>query len=620
MKKNSLLALIVLFIVLFSSINVYAVTDYNEYADSLFDLGVFLGTENGFELDRAPTRVEGIVMLIRLLGAEEDAKTMSDLKIPFTDVPDWAKGYVAYAYEEGLTKGISDTKFGSNNTLEAKAYITFLLRSLGYDDSEGDFTYINALNYALKLGLIDTDMYGTLASSTFLRSHVAKTSYDTLKFPYKGKDALLIDILIVDGKVDENIGNKFKEKIISETIKQEKDTAEVAENVKSIVMLSCSVPEGTSQGSGVIISSDGEIITNYHVIKGAKEITVYFNDGSVYSEDVYIQDYDENLDLAVIKVDKTDLESVDIGDSKTLKLGESVVAIGSPYGYFNTVTEGIISAIRQNDIQISAAIGSGSSGGGLFNKNGELIGIVYAKFTESENMGFAIPVNLLEEVSDKDLILVDIFGNNTTSYENELYPPNNIRIVDETDNTVYINWDPVLNADYYYFYYQVDGESSYWYDEDNDSKIKFYYDDEYSAEYYDLENGIRYNIIVTSVKDGIESSDSQVFSFVKGEEETYSIYYDAHNGVPDFGKITNCEPYIALDNSYTYNILDVEPDDLELYSSYLLSNGFYYSNNFYDESGNEVLVFSNKSLGKEVMFGLSQLADTTVFIVVIYDI
>ena len=105
-----------------------------DYANSLAPLGVFVGTGSGYELERAPTRVEGLVMLIRLLGVEDEARSMNGSKVPFTDVPKWASGYVAYAYDNELTKGVSETKFGSLNNMDAKAFVTFLLRSLGYRD------------------------------------------------------------------------------------------------------------------------------------------------------------------------------------------------------------------------------------------------------------------------------------------------------------------------------------------------------------------------------------------------------------------------------------------------------------------------------------------------------
>ncbi len=93
-------------------------TKYDEYAARLSELKVFVGTGNGFELDREPTRLEGLVMLIRLLGAEDQAKARTNYTLKFDDVPAWGKPYVQYAYENGLTLGISPAKFGSLQTLD----------------------------------------------------------------------------------------------------------------------------------------------------------------------------------------------------------------------------------------------------------------------------------------------------------------------------------------------------------------------------------------------------------------------------------------------------------------------------------------------------------------------
>jgi hypothetical protein len=183
---------------------------YTDYADSLAPLGIFLGTGAGYELDRAPTRVEGLIMLIRLLGVEEEALSMSDYETPFQDVPKWANGYVAYAYQNNLTNGISETKFGSMDPMNAKAYITFLLRSLGYSDFMGDFSYENALVFALGIGLFNNNTHKSLLNEKFLRAHVAKTSYDALNFGFRGESTKLIDRLINEGKVDKTLGNSFK--------------------------------------------------------------------------------------------------------------------------------------------------------------------------------------------------------------------------------------------------------------------------------------------------------------------------------------------------------------------------------------------------------------------------
>lgn len=165
-------------------------------------------------------------------------------------------------------------------------------------------------------------------------------------------------------------------------------------------------------GSGVIISDDGYIITNHHVIDGANNITVTLRDGTT-SYNAALIGSDENNDIALLKVDATGLNPATFGDSSSLAVGDYVVAIGNPLGELGgTVTDGIISAlarevtIEDNNmtlLQTNAQISPGNSGGGLFNANGELVGIVNAKdsATEVEGIAFAIPINnVLDIIND----------------------------------------------------------------------------------------------------------------------------------------------------------------------------------------------------------------------------
>lgn len=161
-------------------------------------------------------------------------------------------------------------------------------------------------------------------------------------------------------------------------------------------------------GSGVILSQDGYIATNYHVIDGANTITVREYDGNEYK--ATLVGSDEKTDLAVLKIEATGLSPVTFGDSSSLKVGDTAIAIGNPLGELGgTVTTGIISALDReiqinNEtmtlLQTNAAINPGNSGGGLFNANGELIGIVNAKSTGEavEGLGFAIPSNIAKTI------------------------------------------------------------------------------------------------------------------------------------------------------------------------------------------------------------------------------
>ncbi|RUT36452.1 trypsin-like serine protease [Paenibacillus zeisoli] len=148
-------------------------------------------------------------------------------------------------------------------------------------------------------------------------------------------------------------------------------------------------------GSGIVVSSDGKILTNFHVIEGASSVKIEFNDQRSFTTSTLLVK-DEDLDLALLKIPATNLQYVKIGDSTSLQLGEEVVAIGSPLGYKNTLTSGVVSqTIRkvdgQNYIQISTPIDHGSSGGALFNMKGELVGVTSAGVQSSANINLAIP-------------------------------------------------------------------------------------------------------------------------------------------------------------------------------------------------------------------------------------
>ncbi|MBR6014594.1 MAG: S-layer homology domain-containing protein [Firmicutes bacterium] len=142
-------------------------SETQQLAEGLKALGLFAGTNNGFELDRVPTRVEEVILLLRLLGnKDEDMKAYSTANMPFTDVPAWAAGYVAYAYDNGLVSGVSENSFGTAVPATAQMFCTFVLRAMGFNDKESlgatDFTYAGAIEFADSNGLLrgDSDIKG----------------------------------------------------------------------------------------------------------------------------------------------------------------------------------------------------------------------------------------------------------------------------------------------------------------------------------------------------------------------------------------------------------------------------------------------------------------------------
>lgn len=172
-----------------------------------------------------------------------------------------------------------------------------------------------------------------------------------------------------------------------------------------------SIPtESEGVGTGIVVDSNGYILTNSHVISDgeAKNVNVLFNDGS--SIDGQVVWYDSQLDLAIVKVNKTGLTPAELGDSDKVSIGDIAIAIGNPLGLElqRTVTQGIISGLDRTIkteqatmtglIQTDASINSGNSGGPLLNESGQVIGINTAKTSEGESLGFAIPINQAKEI------------------------------------------------------------------------------------------------------------------------------------------------------------------------------------------------------------------------------
>ncbi len=186
--------------------------------------------------------------------------------------------------------------------------------------------------------------------------------------------------------------------------------------IHSVVSITCSLPHGTSSGTGLVISADGYIVTNAHVVEGASMIQVILTDGRVLS--AVVVGADEVSDLAVLWVECTGLFPAQLGDSSALRVGDAVVAIGDPLGVAlrGTMTDGIVSGINRDItvngrtmtlIQTTAALNEGNSGGPLINCYGQVIGINTMKIGDSmsaagvEGLGFAIPSATVAEIAQQ---------------------------------------------------------------------------------------------------------------------------------------------------------------------------------------------------------------------------
>lgn len=179
--------------------------NYTNCADSLHEMGLFQGTQNGYDLDRTPTRAEASVMLVRLLGKEAEAKALT-YTAPFTDLKGWEKPYVQYLYSNGLANGTNQTTFHPTGKCTAQMYAVFLLRALGYSDT-ADFSYANAIETAREQGIYDT---GIINVQNFLRDDAAAASYTALSVSPKNSEGTLLDQLVSENAITEADAKRYQ--------------------------------------------------------------------------------------------------------------------------------------------------------------------------------------------------------------------------------------------------------------------------------------------------------------------------------------------------------------------------------------------------------------------------
>ena len=246
--------------------------------------------------------------------------------------------------------------------------------------------------FAIFLALLALILAGTSATFSILSYQKSSTPLTILNSGADGNSASFVEGSVAD------VVSKVSESVVS-----------IVTSIKATGYFGMSY-DTSAAGTGIIVSADGYILTNKHVIDGATKINVILSDGTTF-ENVKLAAVDALNDVAFLKIsDVDDLKPATLGDSKTISVGQQVVAIGNALGmYQNTVTSGIISgtgrSLTASDstgslteqlsdmIQTDAAINSGNSGGPLINAAGEVIGINTAAGTSVENMGFAIPIS-----------------------------------------------------------------------------------------------------------------------------------------------------------------------------------------------------------------------------------
>ncbi len=424
-KKLLALALVLtLFVSVFSlPFTASAAPSNTGQADTLKALGLFLGTPTGYQLERSATRAEAAVMVVRLLGMETVAEE-EDCDHPFTDVPTWADCYIGYLYENGITKGVSATLYGSFRQVTPNQYATFMLRSLGYQDGDdvADFKWDAALSAMAGFGILSQSEAAAIGKpATLTRDNLVAVSRATLLACQKDSVYPLLHALYFDNgaispqqmKNAARLDARVAQIAAMYGIPCPSNTTKVLDSEQIFAKCSSAVfiIEGEDDydlysGSGFFISSDGVAVTNYHVLEDLIKAEIKTADGKHYAIS-QILGYDYFNDVALIKIEGKNFPYLKLADPKTLRTGQRIYCIGSPLGFENTISDGLVSspvrAYPQIDdrelIQISAPISHGSSGGAVLNEYGDVVGISSMGSDWGQNLNFAIPITTLGEIS-----------------------------------------------------------------------------------------------------------------------------------------------------------------------------------------------------------------------------
>ena len=394
-------------------------------ADRLYQLGLISGTGTDasgkplFELDRAPTRSEAITVLVKLLGKADEA-SKGGWQMPFTDVPDWAKNFVGYAYANGLTAGTSATTFGGNDPVTAAQYITFVLKALGYS-ATGDFEWDKAWELSDKLGF--TDGRYKAGNAAFLRGDVFLISEVALDVKLKDSEQTLAEKLMAAGVFDRAVYESTASGAGEQPSTQQPDTSNPgttggqsglsAEQVYAKCAPTVFVVEAldsghsvVNRGSGFFLTESGVGVTNFHVLENATAGRIIPDNGGRPVDIEYIYDYDVMEDWVVFQVSGSGYPSAELAETAKVAGGATVYAVGNPLGEVCTITQGIVSNPDRVEqglryIQTTASISAGSSGGILADNMGRVIGITSNSYINGQNLNLALPISVLDGYSTK---------------------------------------------------------------------------------------------------------------------------------------------------------------------------------------------------------------------------
>lgn len=587
--KKKLISLLLALAVVFSLTQVAfaASSEATQAAEVLYELGLFKGTSTNpdgtpvFDLDKTPTRNQAIIMLVRLLGKEEDALT-GNWSIPFTDVSDSMKPYVGYAYANGLTNGYTTTAYRGTNPIKANQYIAFVLRALGYESGK-DFEVNTSWKLSDSIGL--TDGLYNAATKQFTRGDVAIISENALNVKYKSSTNMLLDGLVGSGAVVESAAKSYRSNlqakwlVLSETTltmkvgerKQLKATIYPENAISKAVTWESSAPMVVS------VSSNGEVQAKEI---GTAKITVKTANGRNAVCSITVKP----IDAESITLDKTSLELKE-GNSATLRAtvtpsnaANQTLTWSSSNPSVATVSNGKVTAVRQGTAVIKVSASNGVAATCTVNVQGVKwyyanmyrvgtdipAGDYYAVVTDSRYGGYYCKYedSTKREIEDNDVFntftflriyngqYLDLSRCKITAIENApIATPNADGSYGEGTYRVGID----IPAGEYKFtatssnsgYYCAYSDISYRHIVDNDVFS--------NSTYYTVKAG-QYLTISRATAVCIEPSSSG-----GGNSSTTGIvYYDGYDGAPDFGAFIGVDTaFPPHDGGYSYKSSEV---------------------------------------------------------------
>ena len=372
--------------------------------DILYTLGLVQGSSLGLEAEREPTRAEALALAVRLLEEEQGPARVG---CPFSDVPDWARSSVAWAWERDLIRGQGGGVFGFDKASRAADYATLLLRVLGYDDAKGDFTWAGAVDFALRLGVLRTR-----PGEPFLRADLFRMTVEALGASPRGSTETLLQRLVAAGRLDAAVV-----RALDLPLDRALSGEEIYEKcLPAVFRIDCyenethrQLSEPCGQASGFFVGADGVAVSNYHAFQDASVAVVTLETGEQFRVTEMLS-YSKASDLVVFRVSHETLRGVYVSafpyleavGSDTIRNGQTVYTLGAPLGQQGSIAAGVVGyKAREVEgfatplIQNTAPISKGSSGGVLLNVYGQAIGTTCAYFAQGQNMNLAIPLDIL---------------------------------------------------------------------------------------------------------------------------------------------------------------------------------------------------------------------------------